>query len=143
MPIVSSLYHDRKTMIAVASGPVSWEEVKLHLFEERFEDGLSYSELIDARTATPTWSSAQSREFVDLLTAFGAKTTLGPTAVVVSDDFSFGMLRMLEILLEHICIVKPFHDYGEAEQWLHDLKIGRKLTTPKNTEMTNTIKEML
>jgi len=47
---------------------------------------------------------------------------LGPTAVVVSSEFGFGMIRMLEILLEEVCIVKPFHDYDAAEQWLRDLR---------------------
>jgi hypothetical protein len=39
--------------------------------------------------------------------------------VVVSDDVSYGMLRMLEILLEDIA-VRPFRagEETEAKQWL-------------------------
>jgi hypothetical protein len=40
--------------------------------------------------------------------------------VVVSSEFAFGMMRMLEILLEDVCIVKPFRDYDAAVQWLLD-----------------------
>ena len=85
-------------------------------------------ELIDGRAATPTWSSAQAREIVELLTTFGRKSALGPTAVVVADDLAFGMLRMLEILLEDVCIVKPFYDYDTAEQWLQGLMKASAVT---------------
>lgn len=94
------------------------EDVRRYLHEEHFAGGLSYTELIDGRAALPTWSSAQAREIVALLTTIGRESSIGPTAVVVSSEFAFGMLRMLEILLEGICIVKPFHDYAVAEQWL-------------------------
>lgn len=125
MPITSSIDHDRRYMVAIASGPITWEEVRSHLLVERFEGGLSYSELIDARAATPIWSSNQAREIVELLTNFSRKSVLGPTAAVVSSDIAFGMLRMLEIMIGDICIVKPFRDYEAAEQCLRDLKASR------------------
>ncbi|MEJ2690399.1 MAG: hypothetical protein P8130_10705 [Deltaproteobacteria bacterium] len=118
MLISHSIDHDRRYMTATAKGPISLEEVRSHLLVERLEGGLSYPELIDARDATPNWSSTQAREIVELLTSLGRESTLGPTVVVVSDDLGFGMLRMLEILLEDVCIVKPFRDYAAAEQWL-------------------------
>ena len=118
MPITCSIDHEQRYMVAIASGPITWEDVRSHLFNERFEGGLSYRELIDGRAATPTWSSTQAREIVTMLTSFGRKSELGPTAVVVSNDLSFGMLRMLEIMLEGVCIVKPFRVYEAAEQWL-------------------------
>jgi hypothetical protein len=112
-------------MVAIASGPIGWEEVRSHLLDERFEGGLTYAELIDAREAEPTWSPAQTREIVALLTAFGRKSELGPTAVVVSDSLSFGTLRILESLLDGICIVKPFLDYDAAAQWLAEFRASR------------------
>jgi hypothetical protein len=118
VPIACSIDHNLRYMAAIASGPIAWEDVRSHLLVERLEGGLSYSELIDARTATPTWSSDQTREIVELLTTLSRKFTLGPTVVVVSSDIAFGMLRMLGILLEDICIVKPFRNYEAAEQWL-------------------------
>lgn len=120
MPITSIIDHDLYYMEVFAGGPIGWEEVKTHLLEERLERGLSYRELIDARAATPAWSAAQAREIVALLSTFGRKSALGPTAIVVSSEFAFGMIRMLEILLEDVCIVKPFHDYDEAAQWLRN-----------------------
>ena len=120
MAITCAIDHDLGYMEAIANDPIGWEEVRTHLRAERFEGGLSYRELIDARAAAPTWSAAQAREIVALLTAFGRKSVLGPTAVVVSSEFAFGMMRMLEILLEDVCIVKPFRDYDAAVQWLLD-----------------------
>jgi hypothetical protein len=125
MPIICSIDHDRRNMVTIASGTIAWEEIRSHLVVERVEGGLSYSELIDGRAATPAWSSDQAREIVELLTTFSRKSALGPTAVVVSSDVAFGMLRMLEILLCDICIVKPFRDYEAAEQWLRELEASR------------------
>ena len=122
MTIISSIDHDQGYMVAIASGLIGWEEVRDHLLAERLAGGLSYRELIDARAAVATWSSAQAREIVSLLTNFGRRSVLGPTAVVVSSEFGFGMMRMLEILLADVCIVKPFRDYEAAEQWLRDLR---------------------
>lgn len=121
MTITHSIYHDLCYMKATASGPVDWEEARTHLIDERREGGLSYAELIDARSATPKWSTHQVRSIVELLKTLAQESKLGPTAVVVSSDFAFGMLRMLETLLEDVCIVKPFRDYDAAEQWLREL----------------------
>lgn len=121
MTITHSVDHGRRELVATASGPVGYEEVRTHLLVERREGGLSYPELIDARSANPTWSTAEAREIVTLLKAFGRESTLGPTAVVVSSELAYGMLRMLEIMLEDVCIVRPFLDYATAEQWLRDL----------------------
>jgi hypothetical protein len=121
MTITSTIDHDRRYMEATASGQVAWEEVRTHLLDERREHGLTYAELIDARSATPTWSPAQARDIVELLRTLGLESSLGPTAIVVSHEFAYGMLRMLEILLDEVCIVRPFRDYDEAEQWLRGL----------------------
>jgi hypothetical protein len=121
MTITHSVDHDRRELVAIAIGAIGYEEVRTHLLVERREGGLSYAELIDARSATPTWSTAEARTIVTMLTAFGRESVLGPTAVVVSTELAYGMLRMLEIMLEDVCIVRPFLDYAAAEQWLRDL----------------------
>jgi hypothetical protein len=59
---------------------------------------------------------SQARAIVALLTTFGQKSALGHTAVVVFDVLAFGMKRMFEILLEDVCIVKPFYEFDTAEQ---------------------------
>jgi hypothetical protein len=122
---ISVVDHDRPYLEAVASGPVQFEEVRAHLLDERRYGGLSYPELMDARAATPDWSSRETRDIVELLGALGRDSTLGPTAVVVSGDYAFGMLRMLEIMLEilvdEVCVVRSFHSVEEARHWLSNL----------------------
>jgi hypothetical protein len=47
--------------------------------------------------------------------------------VVVSDDVSYGMLRLLEILLDDIAAVRPFRagEEREAKHWLASAPIRR------------------
>ena len=105
-------------MSTIASGNVTLPEIIQHLADERREGALPYSELIDARTATVAFSSADVRSLVDVLRGLGAMHSLGPTAVVAATDVGYGMLRILEILVEDVCLIRPFRDRLEAERWL-------------------------
>jgi hypothetical protein len=91
---------------------------------------LPYRELIDAHGAIIKLSAQEVREVVALLRSMSYKRgfnisfnprPLGPTAVVVSSDVAFGVMRMLETLVEDVCIIKPFRDIPGAEQWLDAL----------------------
>lgn len=97
---------------------ITLEDVLAHLEEERLAIGLSYSELIDARGYVPAFSSAQVRTIVAVLRRLAENSRLGPTAVIVDTDMGYGMLRMLEMLVEDVCAVRPFRRQEEAEQWL-------------------------
>jgi hypothetical protein len=57
---------------------------------------------------------------VRLLRADGARAT-GPTAVLVSSDVAFGMLRMLEIMLDGIASIRPFRSSADAHAWLAEV----------------------
>jgi hypothetical protein len=127
MPITFTIDHDRLYMASTAIGLITWEEVRDHLLDERRGGGLSYPEIIDARAAKPIWSSAQARDIVALLNLLGRDSALGPTAVVVDSDLALGMLRMIEIMLDDVCIIRAFRDTRAAEQWLRDLKKDTKL----------------
>jgi hypothetical protein len=61
---------------------------------------------------------AEVRDVVDHLRQLSLDETLGPTAVVVSSDVAFGMLRMLEILIEDVVVIRPFREYDDAVKWL-------------------------
>jgi hypothetical protein len=78
--------------------------------------------LIEARDAIPDLSPADMRVLVAWLRWLGERTRLGPTAVVVNNDFSFGMVRMVEILVEDVCLVRPFREKLSAELWLEELE---------------------
>ena len=108
----------RRQLRVVADGAVTADAVRAHLASERADGALGYAELIDARSAAPVVSSSDVRAVVDLLTGLARDGGLGPTAVVVSTDYAYGMLRMLEILADGVAAVRPFRDLTEAEHWL-------------------------
>lgn len=117
----------RNRLWVTADGLITISDVRTHLVEEQQELLLPYRELIDARRAVIQFSAQEVREIVALLRSMSYKDgfnvsftprRLGPTAVVVSTDLAFGVMRMLEILVEDVCIIKPFRDTTEAEQWL-------------------------
>jgi hypothetical protein len=118
VPITATYDHQHRRVIARAEGRVTLEEIRDHLEEERQEPGLAYAELIDARGVIPEYSPADVRVLVAWLRWLGERTRLGPTAVVVDSDLAYGMVRMVEILVQDVCLVKPFRDKLDAELWL-------------------------
>lgn len=101
-----------------AEGAITYSEVLAHLDEERRDDGLSFNELIDAIQATVVFGTAEVRLIIDRLRELGSRDILGPTAVVVGNDVSFGMLRMLGVLVNDVCDIQPFRNLADAERWL-------------------------
>ena len=124
MAITATFDHQHHRVTARAEGHVTLEDIRDHLEEERQEPGLAYSELIDARGSVPDFSPADVRVLVAWLRWLGERTRLGPTAVLVDSDLEFGMMRMLEILVDDVCQVKPFRDEANAEYWLAQLSAG-------------------
>ena len=118
MPVTHLVNHDRREMRATASGPVTMDDIRQHLVEERRDKGLPYRELIDATRATVAFSAADTRRTVDLVRTLGHEGALGPTAIVVGDEVSYGMVRMLELLLDGVCELRPFRSLQAAEHWL-------------------------
>ena len=118
MPITATFDHQHRRVIAVAEGRVTLDEIRSHLEEERQEPALGYSELIDARGVIPDFPPADVRILVAWLRWLGERTRLGPTAVVVDSDLAFGMVRMVEMLVDDVCQVRPFRDKLDAELWL-------------------------
>ena len=118
MPITATYDHPNRRVIARAEGPVTLDQIRDHLEEERQEPSLSYSEFVDARGAFPDFSPADARVLVAWLRWLGERTRLGPTAVVVDSDLAYGIVRMIETLVQDVCLVKPFRDKLDAEIWL-------------------------
>jgi hypothetical protein len=113
-----------RVLTVIAEGPIDLEAIRAHLVDERADGALGYRELIDARRATPALSAADVRRVVDLLRVEARALPLGPTAVVVTDDVAYGMLRMLGILVDDVASIRPFRDYREAVQWLASERAG-------------------
>ncbi len=120
MPITFSVDHEGKRVMAVAAGPITMDDIRDHLSSERGEGGLAYGELIDASKASPALSTADARATVNILKDLGRDGALGPTAIIVPNDVSYGLVRMVEILLEGVADVRPFrtNEIADAKEWL-------------------------
>jgi len=124
LPNGIGLFHtvdvENRKVTTIAEGTITMPEVRAHLQRERRDLELSHRELIDARRAIVRLSAAEVRELVDLLRSLSRSRRLGRTAVVVSSDVAYGIVRMLQILIEDTCNVHPFLDLATAEEWLRD-----------------------
>ena len=118
MPIHFVVNRTTHQINAVASGPIRYHDVEVHLMWERQEHGLSYPEFIDARQAEINFTPTEVRQIVELIRKLAKDTALGPTAVLVSTEVAFGVMRMLGVLLEDVCAIRPFHDEQAARKWL-------------------------
>ena len=118
MPIDYSIDRDQGYMHTVAEGLVTFRDVRAHLDQERHDQGLALREMIDARGATLALDPLHVRQLVSVLRDLARSHPLGPTAVLVGSDYAFGMLRMLETLVEDVCAIRPFRDEAEAREWL-------------------------
>ncbi len=116
--ITITVDHPRRLLLVRAVGPITFEDIRTHLEEERVIGGLPYRELIDARGFTPAFSLKEVRAVVELLRRLGGESRLGPTAIIVDSEIGYGMIRFLEILVEDVCAVRPFWHQDEAEAWL-------------------------
>jgi hypothetical protein len=118
MPITLNVDHEREEVDAVAIGPIRYADVEKHLSEERHFRGLAYREFFDARNAELSFTPTEVRKVVALLQSLGQQSKLGPTAVLVSTDVAFGIVRMLQTLVEDFCEIRPFRSEQDARSWL-------------------------
>ena len=125
MPVIHAVDHQRHEMYTTADGPITIDDIRKHLTQEHRDKGLAYRELIEASRATVEFSASDVRATVELLRGYGRKGVLGPTAIVVGNDLTYGMIRMLGILLEGICELQPFRTREEAARWLADASASR------------------
>jgi hypothetical protein len=122
MPITLRVDHERQETYATAEGSITLADIRSHLEEERDTGALAYREAIDASTAVASFSSQDVRTIVELLRELGRQGTLGLTAIVVADDLTYGMLRVLQTLVEDVCSIRPFRSVPDAEGWLEQVE---------------------
>jgi hypothetical protein len=135
MPVTLDVDHQQQTTRVTVIGNITIEDVRVHLGEEGERTGLGFRELIDASMATVTFSSEDARRIVDILKKLGAKSALGPTAIIVSDDLTYGMIRMIGSLLDEVCEIRAFRiaERHKAEEWLATAPIAAKQPDGNNT----------
>lgn len=105
----------------VCQGRVSHADIVAHLALERTQGLLDRPELVDATAATAAFSAEEARHLYDLVHAIHGSQSLGAVAVVVQDDLTYGMVRMLGMLVDRVTPVHPFRDRAAASTWLTQL----------------------
>ena len=118
MPILTNVDHGKHEIESVAVGPVTFTDVREHILREKEWEGLPYREFVEARGAGVQLSSEEIRQIVELLRSLKDGTDLGPTAILVSTDYAFGLMRMLEMLVEDVCEIRVFREERLAREWL-------------------------
>ena len=121
VPIQLAVDHEIKEVKTTVTGPIVMEDIQDHLAQERREGGLAYREFIDASDAEPLMNTKDARATVELLKTLAGQGLLGPTAVIVPNEMAYGLVRMVEILLDGVAEVRPFRkaEAVDAREWLN------------------------
>jgi|SRR5580700_5233288 hypothetical protein len=121
MPIlIRNIDRERHELDVIAFGPINYAQIEKHLIEERNIGGLAYKEFVDARDAGLVFalSATEIRKIVALVRNLCQQCKFGPTAVLVSTDFAFGIMRAMEMLLDDVAEIRPFREERLARSWL-------------------------
>ena len=57
---------------------------------------------------------------VDLIRRLAQDSAMGAAAIIVNSELAFGMLRILEMMVEDVCSIRPFRRPEDAEASLPD-----------------------
>jgi hypothetical protein len=121
MPIIYVIDRFRQRMFTQAEGLVTFADICQHLDAEVRDHGIDLPELFDARAATTNVSVKEIRQVVRRVHDMVHKHPFGPTAIVTTDDFAFGMARMFSILVEGAGVaIEVFRDLERAQAWLDE-----------------------
>ena len=119
MPVTFEVDRARHTVLTMASGLVTYDDLAQHLAEEARDDALGFAEVIDGRGATTDVTAGQVRSLVARTDALLRQGQLGALAIVTDSDFAFGMARMYQILSEPLPVqIGVFRTLDEATAWL-------------------------
>jgi hypothetical protein len=107
------------------SGPVTIGEIREHLAEVHRMEGHRHPEMIDARTATPSFHPSDLTKLASSGRHVFADTRLAPRAVVVNNVIHFGMARVFSAIAASWVSLSVFDDVETAEAWLEQFR-GRE-----------------
>lgn len=118
MGITFRFDREKGLLLTTAEGAITYDDIYAHLIDERKACGLSWPEIIDARTATGFVTSGEVRALVWLLHSLGETNAIGSTAFIVATQVAFGLIRMAGMWCGNMCAIAPFWTQEEAEAWI-------------------------
>ena len=121
MPITYTIDKQRRSIHRVISGTVTSDEILASLTEilkhPDYQPGMK--SLTDLRAIQHYASPQDVRQIANFILGRGDEVRGGKAAIVVAQDVSFGMARMLELLTESSPLsIGVFRDLKEAYEWL-------------------------
>lgn len=114
----STVDRERKRLRTEIVGRIELPQVEGYIARKVSEGTMSYAELLDARLATTAVSAHDIHRLVDLIRRISGGEALGQVAIVVADNVTYGMARMMAPFIEGTVSLQPFHDVEKAEVWL-------------------------
>ena len=118
MPIERQLCPVTRVLRTTLSGPVTIGELREHLAEVHRTEGHRHPEMIDARTATPSFHPSDLTRLASLGRQVFADLRLAPRAVVVDNIIHFGMARVFAAIAASWVSLTVFDEMAAAEAWL-------------------------
>jgi hypothetical protein len=126
LPITHVIDRVRQRMVTHVDGIVTFHDITCHLEQEQRDHGLDLPELFDARYARIDLTARQVRQLVYRVAQMARTTPFGQTAIVTTDNTTYGLARMFSMLADSIGIsVEVFRDVDAAERWLAESRSSR------------------
>ena len=117
----STVDHERKQLRTEVVGRIDLSVVEGYIARKANDGTLSYGDLLDARRAHTAVSAHDIQHVAGIVQRLSQGTPMGPVAIVVADNVTYGMTRMMAALIEGTLSIQPFHDVEKAEEWLNTL----------------------
>jgi hypothetical protein len=105
-------------MRTLSRGDVGLTDVAACIEDVQREPWFPLPTLSDVREATASIPSGEVRAIAGLLRDFSPKLRGVPIAVVVASNVSYGLVRMLGLLVDDVLTIRPFRDDASALEWL-------------------------
>jgi len=118
---ISYIYDRARGILdTTAVGDVNFDEVSNFFDRVRDEPWFPPPSLIDVRQASVDVTGAQIRMIAERFRSFGSVMCRVPVAVLVDSAVSFGLVRMLGLLLDDIAMIRPFRCQEAALAWIRE-----------------------
>jgi hypothetical protein len=122
MPITARVDENGRVCI-LASGLVTYEDVRHFVWETRARPARGSPQLFDARMARTDLTVEEIQGLRNTIRDQFERGDIGPTAIVASAESVFGMdPRYQSYTVGHTIPVRVFSDLAPAEAWLASLK---------------------
>jgi len=116
--LTTEIDREKERLFVRFVGRVTFREVEEMILSSAEKGIVYFPLLIDAQKVTIDLFTEDVNRFRELLVALSAKTKIGNTAVLVSDDVSEHTLHLVSIIAAGICEVRAFAKRADAERWL-------------------------